>query len=1220
MSISRTYARRLKTLARKLRALDPSEYPTIPGRVWRRVRRRFRARDVTLSVVVPVYNVEEYLAECLDSLMRQDFHELEVIIIDDGSTDGSTRIARRYAREYRRIRYVRQRNGGLSAARNAGAKLARGRYLAFLDSDDMVFPHSYSTMIEQLESSGSDFALCSYSRYVGTQNRAPGPWISQAHAHLMVGVTLEEYPDILVSQVAWNKVYRMDFWRANGFEFPVGKLYEDQIVSTMAFARARGFDVIPNRLVQWRIRDSGTSITQASRELRNARGQIEAWESTLEFLEQACGKEMANRRRSMLFTNDLPRLIKDSVDAGIEYKDLVRTTAQSYLDEVGAHLWDEIRVQHRIPMKYLLDGDYDAVDRYVRETNMSFGDIPVFMDADGHPSADLAGYLGERGLPVIENNRVGHTQCRPVSEVRDWSVREDGTIRLRGWAYITNHDTRELPPRIELSLVDPAREPVPLTVEMVPDEEANLHSQSKFVDYSLGGFEATIDPTRLAIGAHYLMRVDIAQGRHAFERRLSKVRNADMKWKIQPVHTPQSTLMPKHQPYDGIAIQVDPAQPVLGRVVDRNGSSALIVSGSEYAGGQIEVHTAKSGVIATITPVLEDGEWLVSGLHVPSGQGGMSTSRGFGMRARTTAGRLVPIALTNVPTADLSSGRPSEIRRTMSGMAHLRSYRDHLEVTDIRLAAGAVDIVVRHLGSTGAKVTGTLSGKGSEFEGEIIESSDSTVTLRFKFDEFGWQRSPFSLPVGKYDVRIFRQARRGFSPHARLTFSPALRDRLPLLLEDDSTRIWAGTGKGRVHLYVETPIATASRSPFAQRALQQAYLASTDAIEPGSVLFRTYYGESVTDNALAVHEELVRTGYEGPLYWAIRDHSVRVPEGGVAVVYNSPDWYRLLGTAAVYIDNVHQPIYAVKKPGQVFVQTMHGYPFKMMGHGYWESAGYSQYRIDSFDRRGAEWDIFVSPASYATPLLKREFAYPGELAEIGYPRNDILVNGVDSERRQALRDRLGIAADKHVVLYAPTWRDYNSTSEFKSKMVEFVDYLKVAEALGPGYVLLIRGHQMNARNTHRVKGSAGVIDVTDYPEIRDLIIASDSAVLDYSSLRFDYALTDKPMIYLVPDLERYEESRGWLFDYRPTAPGPFVRNQDELVTAIRAARHSPERFAAERRLFRENYMELEDGHASRRLVDLMFGHEPARSAAATGTDDAISARESDATVPGAANA
>lgn len=1209
-------------LGRKLRALEPSEYPTIPGRAWRRVRRRLRARTITLSVVVPVYNVEEYLAECLDSLMRQELHDLEVIIVDDGSTDGSTRIARRYVREYRRIRYVRQRNAGLSAARNAGAKLARGKYLAFLDSDDMVYPHSYSTMIDQLESSGSDFALCSYSRYVGTQNRAPGAWISQAHSHLMTGVTLAEYPAILVSQVAWNKVYRMDFWRANGFQFPVGKLYEDQIVSTMAFARARAFDVIPNRLVQWRIRDSGTSITQASRELRNARGQIEAWDSTLDFLERTCGQEMANRRRTMLFTNDLPRLIKDSVGSGDEYKDLVRATAQSYLDEVGPNVWDEIRVQHRIPMEYLLDGNYDGVERYVRETDMSFGDVPIYVGADGHPRADLATYLGERGLPLIDNDRVGHTQCRPVSEVRDWQVDEDGTVRIRGWAYITNHDTRELPPRIEVSLVDPNHEPVALAVEIVPDEEANLHSQSRFVDYALGGFVATIDPARLEVGARYLMKVDVSQGQHAFRRPLSKVRNGDMKWKIQPVHTPRLSLLPKHQPYDGIAVQVDPPQPVLGRVVSGEGSSALVVTGSGYDGGPIEVHTAKPGVVASVTPVFKDGEWSVTGLEAPSGQGGMSTTRAFGMRARTTDGRMAPIALMNAPTTDLGLGHHSEIRRTMAGMAHLRAYRDHLEVVDIRLEPGAVDVVVRHLGSTGAKVSGTLAGKGTELEGEVVRASDSSVTLRFKFERFGWQGSPASLPVGKYDVRVFRQARRGFSPHARLTFSPALRQRLPILMEDDNTRIWTGTGRGRINLFVETPIPTASRSPFAQRALQQAYLDSSADIEPGSVLFRTYYGESVTDNALAVHEELVRTGYTGPLYWAVRDHSVRVPDGGVPVVYNSPDWYRLLGTAAVYIDNVHQPMYAVKKPGQVFVQTMHGYPFKMMGHGYWESAGYSQYRIDSFDRRGAEWDIFVSPARYATPLLKREFAYPGELAEIGYPRNDILVKGVTREQRQALRDRLGIDEEKHVVLYAPTWRDYNSTTEFKSEMVRFVDYLKVAESLGPGYVLLIRGHQMNARNAHRVKGSASVIDVTDYPEIRDLIIASDSAVLDYSSLRFDYALTDKPMIYLVPDLERYEESRGWLFDYRPTAPGPLVRNQGELVDAIRSARESSERFSAERRVFRESYMELEDGQASRRLIELMFapGSEARRPADAMESDDAMGLRDPDAPVPGATNA
>ena len=107
------------------------------------------------------------------------------------------------------------------------------------------------------------------------------------------------------------------------------------------------------------------------------------------------------------------------------------------------------------------------------------------------------------------------------------------------------------------------------------------------------------------------------------------------------------------------------------------------------------------------------------------------------------------------------------------------------------------------------------------------------------------------------------------------------------------------------------------------------------------------------------------------------------------------------------------------------------------------------------------------------------------------------------------------------------------------------------EALGPDYVLLMRGHNYIARTAARSPRTARVIDVTDYPEVNDLILASDSAVLDYSSLRFDYALTGKPMVFLVPDLEQYGGTRGVLFDYTETAPGPLLHTSDEVISVLR---------------------------------------------------------------------
>jgi CDP-glycerol glycerophosphotransferase len=395
--------------------------------------------------------------------------------------------------------------------------------------------------------------------------------------------------------------------------------------------------------------------------------------------------------------------------------------------------------------------------------------------------------------------------------------------------------------------------------------------------------------------------------------------------------------------------------------------------------------------------------------------------------------------------------------------------------------------------------------------------------------------------------------------------------------------------QGEVTLIVTPPQADDEVGARNQRRLKDRHRTAEIAPKEDAVLFRSFYGENTSCNGLAVHRELVRRGTDLTLYWVVKDHSVPVPEGGVPVLRDSAQFYDLLASARYVFDNVHQPDFTTKRPEQVFVQTFHGYPFKLMGHPYWEKAGLARHRVESFDQRMRDWDYVVSPARYATPLLRDAFAIEGEMLEIGYPRNDVLVDEFAEKARVRTRAALGIADHQKAVLYAPTYRDNLSTSEFESRMVDFLDVAEFSRAMGPDTVLLVRGHAMNARVASRTARRATVIDVTDHPEITDLVLASDAAVLDYSSLRFDYALTGKPMVFLVPDLDLYgSKARGWLFDYEPTAPGPLVSTTAEVVAALRDLPALSARFAEARARFHQDYLDLEDGRASARLVDTVM--------------------------------
>ena len=303
-------------------------------------------------------------------------------------------------------------------------------------------------------------------------------------------------------------------------------------------------------------------------------------------------------------------------------------------------------------------------------------------------------------------------------------------------------------------------------------------------------------------------------------------------------------------------------------------------------------------------------------------------------------------------------------------------------------------------------------------------------------------------------------------------------------------------------------------------------------------------------------------------------------------------WHEVIARSRYHMVNVHQVPWLDKPEGRVMIQTMHGYPYKVMGHEWWRKGGFLGNQISSFDRRARDWDYFVSPATYATPLLKAAFLDPAgaepEILEIGYPRNDVLLSDRAETIRARTREVLGIRSDQTAVMYAPTFRDYLSADDMAAERVDFFDLDEATRLVGDDVVFLVRGHAFNARSEGRLLSDQRVIDVTDHPDINDLILASDVAVLDYSSLRFDYALTGRPMIFLVPDLKKYDAARGGVIDYAPTAPGPHVTTTREVIRLVGRLDQLRADYAEDVARFRKEFTDLEDGRAGARLVDAVF--------------------------------
>jgi CDP-glycerol glycerophosphotransferase len=355
------------------------------------------------------------------------------------------------------------------------------------------------------------------------------------------------------------------------------------------------------------------------------------------------------------------------------------------------------------------------------------------------------------------------------------------------------------------------------------------------------------------------------------------------------------------------------------------------------------------------------------------------------------------------------------------------------------------------------------------------------------------------------------------------------------------------------------------------------------AIEPRSALFDSWRGK-YADNPRAVSEELHQRDPSFRQVWVLGEPDPRLPDYVEAVEPCSFDHLAWLGRAQYIVSNGGMPIYWRKKAGQFYLQTWHASPLKKMGYDI-ERPQWADARryLRHLSREVHSWDLLLSQSGFASEALSRAFRYEGELLDSGYPRNDLLFSSHAERVRAETRRALGLAGDVRAVLYAPTWRD-SFTFELE------LDLETLADELGPGTVFLLRAHN-HVAGTVAPPAHPRVWDVSHIPDPRELLLAADVLVSDYSSIIFDFAITGKPILLFTHDIEHYrDELRGLSIDLEREAPGPMLRTPLQLMDALArldGGLPASHRDAYER--FVKRYAEYDDGNAAARTVEAVFG-------------------------------
>ncbi|WP_229664206.1 CDP-glycerol glycerophosphotransferase family protein [Brevibacterium sediminis] len=361
-------------------------------------------------------------------------------------------------------------------------------------------------------------------------------------------------------------------------------------------------------------------------------------------------------------------------------------------------------------------------------------------------------------------------------------------------------------------------------------------------------------------------------------------------------------------------------------------------------------------------------------------------------------------------------------------------------------------------------------------------------------------------------------------------------------------------------------------------------------LDEQTIVFETGQGKQYADSPRAIHEELIRQGDTRRKVWIYHKRLPVTDQHTTVVKRHSPAFFWHLATAKYWINNHNFPNYIHRRDQGVYIQTWHGTPLKRMfldqDNFYGRDPGY----VDRVKEASAQWNALVSPSPYATKAMRSSYGYTGEVYELGYPRNDVLRGPDTDEIRAGVRRRLSIPRERTVVLYAPTFRDDQPTTRGRFAFQWPFDPQDFVERFGDDVTLLVRTHFLiNTKLEIPEELKAHIIDVSGFPDINELFLASDMLVTDYSSSFFDYSVLERPIIFFAYDLENYRDNlRGFYLDYETELPGPVATTSAALFAEIDRASSVTEEDRERLRSFAKQYAPNDDGHAAARVIDQLL--------------------------------
>lgn len=350
------------------------------------------------------------------------------------------------------------------------------------------------------------------------------------------------------------------------------------------------------------------------------------------------------------------------------------------------------------------------------------------------------------------------------------------------------------------------------------------------------------------------------------------------------------------------------------------------------------------------------------------------------------------------------------------------------------------------------------------------------------------------------------------------------------------------------------------------------------------IIFASFGGRKYDDSPKAIYEEILKDNRfdDYRLIWAfMKPEKYNIPRGE-KVKIDTFNFYKKLLKARVWVTNSSMTRGLNFSGINSFeLNTWHGSAIKKMGSE--RNKGNNSFGLKNNKKNENNQSIMLAQGQYDIDVFSCAFNRPADSFRIiGLPRNDELTRATPDEQSR-IKEKLGIAADKKVILYAPTFREYDRDKGNNCIFTPPINLQKWRDCLGYKYVLLFRAHYEVAKVMEIVDDDI-IKDVSSYPNLNELMIASDLLVSDYSSIFFDYSIQEKPMLCFAYDYDKYERERGMYFDIRKELDGNS-NDEDQLIASI--INLNWDKAIETSRKFSQKFIE-EAGNASRKSVDIIW--------------------------------